>query len=47
LNIDTDLIVSKLKSELYKEFGDKIYIAVDKIPEIYSLVVKERMLKNR
>jgi hypothetical protein len=37
-----DIVISKIKSELLGEFGDKIYLAVDKIPEIYSLIIRER-----
>jgi hypothetical protein len=42
LNIDTDIVREKIKVELYEEFGDRIYLAVDKIPEIYSLIIRER-----
>jgi hypothetical protein len=36
------LIFGKIKNELFGEFGDKVYIAANKIPEIYSLIVRDR-----
>jgi hypothetical protein len=42
LNIDTEYVIGKIKNELYGEFGDKVKLAVDKVPEIYSLIVRDR-----